>query len=161
MQVYLSGPISDTSVDDASSWRDYAIKKLEAAGFVVRDPLRGKSFLSSQLTPGSETKIDRESYEKLDNPLLSDKALFRRDKLDVLSSDIVFCNFSEAKKASVGSIFELSLAEDHKKLVVIVLNKTAKEDSHDHPFVRESGVIFYDFEQALAYIISCNVMGTN
>ena len=161
MQIYLSGPISDTSFDDASSWRDYAAKKLEAAGFVVRDPLRGKSFLSSQLSPGSTAKIDREAYEKLDNPLLSDKALFRRDKLDVLSSDIVFCNFSEAKKASIGSIFELSLAEDHKKLVVIVLNKTAKEDSHDHPFVRESGVIFYDFEAALDYIVSCSVGDTN
>ncbi|KKK97456.1 hypothetical protein LCGC14_2652570 [marine sediment metagenome] len=159
MQVYLSGPISDTSFDDASNWREYATKKLGDAGFVVRDPLRGKSFLSNQLTPGNTSEIDRDDYEKLGNPLLSDKALFRRDKLDVISSDIILCNFSEAKKASIGSIFELSLAEDHKKLAVIVLNKVVEEDAHNHPFVRESGVIFYSFEDALDYIISCNVKG--
>ena len=44
LQVYLSGPISGKSFEEAADWRKEVSIELHIAGFKVRDPLRGKSF---------------------------------------------------------------------------------------------------------------------
>jgi len=148
LTVYLSGPISGKSFDQATRWRQLAGGQLRAAGFRVLDPMRGKSFLSTQ------ARIEREAYERWANPRLSDKALTRRDKLDVLTADIILVYLMEADVASIGTIYEMAWAEDHNKLVVIALND---HNVHNHPFVRETGVLFGTLGEALDYIVSCGV----
>ena len=151
LMVYLSGAISGKSFEEAADWRKEVSIELHIAGFKVRDPLRGKSF-----SPMShQKKIHPKKYNTSDNPTLSDKALKDRDKLDVLSSDIVLVNFMNATEKSTGTIFEIAWAEDHNKLVVVALPE--KDKLHDHPFIRESAVIFHSLEDAVRYVISCGV----
>ena len=131
LQVYLSGPISGKSFEEATDWRKEVSIELHIAGFRVRDPLRGKSF-----SPMShQKKINPKKYNSDSNPTLSDKALKDRDKLDVLSSDIVLANFMDATEKSTGTIFEIAWAEDHNKLVVVALPE--KDTLHNHPFISE------------------------
>lgn len=148
MRVYLSGPISDQAFKTATTWRDNAAAFLLKLGLTPLDPLRGKSFLSSQ------KKIEREIYEAMHNPILSDKALFSRDHQDVETADVVLVNLTEAKKVSIGTMFELAWAAHLRKLTVIAMGDG---NVHDHPFVRESGIIFPTVEEALDYIASCRV----
>ncbi len=147
--VYLSGPISGKNFDQATRWRQAAGEQLRAAGFRVLDPMRGGSFLSSQRLMRPEENVA--SYQEA---LLSDKALVRRDKLDVLTADIILVYLMEADVASIGTIYEMAWAEDHNKLVVIAIND---HNVHDHSFVRESGVFFPALGLALDYIVSCGV----
>ena len=147
MKVYLSGPISSMTFTGASDWRTWAATVLGPAGFTVLDPMRGKSFLSNQKT------IEREVYEQTKRVDLSDKALVNRDHSDVVAADIVLVNLLPAERVSIGTMFELAWAKAYQKIVVIVMEPG---NIHDHPFVREAGVIFDDLERAVDYIVSCN-----
>lgn len=146
--VYLSGPISGCTYEKATDWRTLAAAMLEPMGFWVLDPMRGKSFLSNQ------KKIEREVYEADHNPVLSDKALVNRDHADVVNADIVLVYLTGATTVSIGTMFELAWALHLRKIVVIVVEQGSV---HDHPFVREAGVIFPTLAAALDYIESCAV----
>lgn len=158
MKVYLSGPISNMSYAGASSWRNVVATILRNNGHIPLDPMRGKSFLSNQ------KRIEREVYEGMARPDLSDKALVSRDHADVVEADIVLLNLAPmaegggdgpvGQRVSIGSMFELAWAMHMRKLVVIVLDD---KGVHDHPFVREAGIIFDDLHQAVDYILSCAV----
>src|SRR5436309_14136370 len=132
MRVYLSGQISGMTFAGASDWRIIYGHMLRAAGFTVLDPMRGKSFLSNQKT------IEREVYEQTKRVDLSDKALVIRDHADVVAADIVLVNLLPAERVSIGTMFELAWAKAYQKIVVIVMEPG---NIHDHPFVREAGVI--------------------
>lgn len=144
--VYLSGPISGRTFADATGWREDAATLLTGAGFRVLDPMRGKSFLSTQKV------IEREVYESVHNPILSDKALVNRDYADVMSSDIVLANLHGATAVSIGTTCEVALAHYLHKLVVLVIEPG---NVHDHPFIREAGITFNGLSGALDYILSC------
>ena len=149
LTVYLSGPITGQTFEKAEDWRTETASRLRAAGFHVLDPLRGKSFLSHQVKPIGDKPYPRS------NPTLSDKALLRRDKLDVLSSNIVLVNLTDTQQVSIGTMFEIAWAEDHNKLVIVALPKDSP--FHNHAFVRESAVIFSTLDEAVRYAISCGV----
>jgi hypothetical protein len=150
MNVYLSGPISGCTFKGASDWRDGVAGVLRGAGFGVRDPLRGKSFLSNQK---KYANIDPSTYEPLKRPDLSDKALVNRDHSDIVESGIVLVNLIDAKRVSIGTMFELAWAMHLRRHAVIVMEPEG--NLHDHPFVREAGVVFPDLDNAINYILSC------
>lgn len=150
LTVYLSGPITGKSFDDASDWRHTAAIELRERGFKVLDPLRGKSYVLSH-----QRKKPIHEHDYMHNPSLSDKALRQRDKLDVLASDIVLVNFMDAEQVSVGTVFEIAWAEDHNKLVVVAAPE--KDKHHNHAFIRDTSVIFNSLEEAIRYVISCGV----
>jgi hypothetical protein len=115
--------------------------------FTIRDPMRGKSFLSNQ------ARIEREVYEKEHRPQLSDAAIVRRDTMDVMQSDILLVYLNDAATISIGTVCELYLGGFLNKLVVLVMKP---ENIHDHPFVRQNSVIFHELRDAIDYIISCH-----
>jgi hypothetical protein len=86
---------------------------------------------------------------------MSDKAFVQRDKLDVLACDIVLANFMDATKVSIGSLYELAWAEDHNKVVVVAMNKEDK--LYNHPFIRETCIVFNTLEDSVDYILSCGI----
>ena len=143
--VYLSGPISDMTYKSASDWREALTGIFTHNGLRVLDPMRGKSFLSNQKS------IKREVYEAMARPDLSDKALVNRDHADVANADIVLVNLLPATKVSIGTMFELAWAMHQRKIVVILMQEG---NPHDHPFVRESGVIFERMDEAVQYVLS-------
>lgn len=149
LTVYLSGPITGKTFENAQGWREATVAELRPYGFRVLNPLRGKSFLGHQMQ-GKKIVV----HDPQKNPTLSDQALVNRDKLDVLNSDIVLVNFMEATERSIGTIFEIAWAEDHNKLVVVAM---PQDNVHDHAFIRVPAVIFETLEEAVRYIISCGV----
>ena len=147
--VYLAGPISGRKFKDAMSWRSEftALFDKYPGKFEVRNPMRGNELLSHQ-----RKVLDGDPFKRLKHPAYSDKAIRRRDKLDVKSSDVVFVNFMEATRTSIGTCMEIAWAEDWDKLVVIAM---PEDDGglHDHAFVRDSAVIFHNLEDALEYVL--------
>lgn len=146
MKIYLSGPITGCLPSTAGGWRDYTTERLVEHGFEVRNPLRGEQAMLSK-----RRKYLEKNYP--DTPELSDKAFVDRDRLDVLDCEITFCNLLNAERASIGSICELMLASFSRKLVVIVMEEA--DNIHNHPFIREAGIIFHDLDQAIDYVLSC------
>lgn len=149
MKVYLSGPITGLTFKQAESWREHAAHRLlTEGGFEIRDPLRGKA---ASLLPGSRQQLAYKNYPKI--PEMTGKAFVMRDHWDVESCDAVLCNLIGAKAVSIGSVFELAWAMDMHKLIVIVMEE--KGNTHDHAFVRESGLVFHDLDVAIDYLLYC------
>ena len=148
MRIYLSGGITGLTVKAALGWREYAAERLSAASIEVCDPLRGAEGEQHKLKKLGPTKDDS------DDPAMSDKAFFNRARWDVLTSDMTLCNLVGAERVSIGSMFELGFGVMANKLNVIVLDKT-QNSLHNHVFVRESGIVFYDLDEAIDYLLSC------
>ena len=150
MLVYLAGGVSGLTVKAAIGWREYVAERLSIAGIEVRDPLRGAE--------GEQHKLKKlgPAKDNSDDPAMSDKAFFTRDRWDVLTSDVILCNLAGAERVSIGSMFELAFGVMSNKLNIIVLDK---HNLHDHVFVRESGVVFYNLDEAIDYILSCSGSG--
>ncbi len=148
MRIYLAGPMAGLTPKIASAWREEVTKRFVDAGFEVADPMRGTEKLQS-----GRKKFQVKKYPD-DKPSLSDKALVNRDKFDIKRSDIIFVNFLEAKERSIGTVCEIALNMVYGNLCVIVMKEN---NVHNHPFVREGGIIFDNLEDAVVYILSCAV----
>jgi nucleoside 2-deoxyribosyltransferase len=147
-KVYLAGPISGLTYDNAQDWREHAAQELMTAGCEVYDPLRGKAVLVNQggvISNGTKTS----EYE---DAMVSDALIYARDKHDVLNCDIMLVNLLGATEKSLGTICEVALAEDHNKIVILVMKKDGSE-VHDHPFFRAMKMIWVEtLEEALELI---------
>lgn len=146
MKVYLSGPITGLRPSAAEGWRDEVAQKFVDAGMEVADPLRGTEKLHNK-----RRKIIPKRYAK-DQPALSDKAFVQRDIFDCRTADVIFVNLLEATEKSIGTICEIAFNMIFGNICVIVMKPS---NVHNHPFVREGGVIFENLDDAVAYVISC------
>ena len=150
MKVYLSGPMTGLVPGEAKKWRAHTMKRLLTEGgdsFEVHDPFRG----TARLHPKRRQigcKLPTE-----DIPELSDKAFVLRDYFDALNCDVTFCNLLGAKIVSIGSVAEVVAASHARRLVIIIMEK--KGNVHDHPFIREAGIIFHTLDRAIDYVLSC------
>lgn len=146
LTIYLSGPISRTLEKDSRGWREEVGERLREHGFRVLNPMRGQGFSKKPIT-ANENK----------NPVLSDKALKKRDYLDVLESNIILANLVDASEVSLGTVAEIAIADVMNRLVIVAM----KDDDpfHNHPFIRDAGVRFKTLEDAVKYAISCGVAG--
>ncbi|KKN06401.1 hypothetical protein LCGC14_1077620 [marine sediment metagenome] len=148
MRVYLSGPMSGLTPKQASGWREKTTKQLVDAGFEVADPMRGTEKLHS-----GRKKLRPDKYPE-NEPSLSDKAFVQRDKFDVKRSDIILVNLLGAPERSVGTICEIAFNMVFGNLCVIAMEE---KNVHNHPFIREGGVIFNNLDGAVKYVLSCAV----
>jgi nucleoside 2-deoxyribosyltransferase len=135
--VYLAGPITGLSYDEAVSWRHEVISRLGMTAPHVRclDPMRAKQHLA-----------DLSEIGAFGHPggLLGEHAVVTRDLWDVKRCDVVLMNLSGATAASIGCMVELGWAHAHGKFTVVVLPETertgrvgAPGNPHDHLFVQE------------------------
>ncbi len=134
----------------AAKWRSEVTEQLVEAGFEVADPMRGTEKLHS-----GRKKLRPDKYPE-DEPSLSDKAFVSRDKFDVKRSEIIFVNLLGATERSIGTICEIAFNMVFGNLCVIVMEEN---NVHNHPFIREGGVIFSNLEAAVKYVLSCAVEG--
>lgn len=124
---YLVGPISDIDPQEASAWRIEAAEHLRAIGYTVYDPLTAERRLKNRA----------EKSKKLDR---------RRVK----NADILLCNFTNAKKASIGSIYELAWGDEESSIVIVIMEK---DNCHNHGWIQESAArIFEKMEDGLKYL---------
>lgn len=146
MRVYLAGPMAGLTPKTASAWRVEVTEILVGAGFEVVDPMRG-----TEKTHSGRKKFQTKKYPD-DKPSLSDKALVNRDRFDVKRSDIILVNFLGAEEKSTGTTCEIAFNMVYGNLCVIVMEE---KNIHNHPFIREGGIIFGNLDDAVKYVLSC------
>lgn len=149
--VYLGGPITGLTFDEARAWRLDAAAWLAEHGVTTLDPLRGK-----------------EQLGRTDTPLTAwfdggGEAVYR-DLRDITVSDIVLLNFQDAERVSIGTCAEMGYAacvridsDYYDPPEVVVVRNT---DIYDHVFVDYmADKTFETLEQALEYIIGREIDG--
>lgn len=120
MKVYLAGPIEKCSIDEIKVWRDYVKKRLSK--YIIIEP-------EENLT--DSTKI------------------FQSNKRDVEKCDIIFAFLPENinyRRASYGTIFEISYAYSLNKKIIIVSDDNYV---HNHPIMKEIGEHFVTLDAAI------------
>ena len=139
--IYLCGPCSHLTFDEASGWRDQV---QEALGRIFRvvNPLRGEAALKDapQIPALGDDRF----------PETSGHAIFRRDVQHVKDCDILLANFLGADRISIGSISEIAIAWQLGKYIVVVMEP---DNGHDHLFIREMAAITLPtLEQTYQYL---------
>lgn len=125
--IYLAGPITGTSYNECTGWREYVTDKVTMKGNIwCYSPMRAKEYLAG------EEVLDG-SYEQ--SLLSSQRGLFTRDMNDCKTCDMVIVNLLGAKTVSIGTVMEISAFWWQRKPIVLIM-----EDGnvHNHPMIREA-----------------------
>jgi nucleoside 2-deoxyribosyltransferase len=125
--VYLSGPISGLTYDDAEDWRKRATLYLERTSKIeCLDPLRCKDFLKQRGVIGDTP----EEFPAIG----SDEFIGMRDHWDTVRSDVVLVNLLGAKTVSIGTVLEIGMAKAAGCKIVVVMEDS--DNLHEHPMIR-------------------------
>lgn len=124
--VYLAGPITGLSYGDTTTWREIVEKEF-GEDIEALSPMRGKTYLLQK------TSI-ADTYE--DIVLSSQRAIYCRDMWDCNRCDVLFVNVLGAKTVSIGTVMEVAWAAQHKKPIVLVMEKEG--NPHEHAMFREA-----------------------
>lgn len=123
--VYLAGPITSLSFNNATNWREKFIEDLPAH-ILGLNPMRGQDYLKHE-------KELKPSYDHI--ALSSAKGIFTQDFFDVKRSDLIVANLLGATKVSIGTTMEIAWAKAFNIPIILVIEKTG--NIHCHPFVQE------------------------
>ncbi len=138
ISVYLAGPISGLSYDEATEWRGKATTLLGQRNMTALSPLRSKRYLSEK------THL---AHTYAEHPLSTQRGIVSRDHMDVERADAVLMNLLGAKTVSIGTMFEAAWSFQLRKPLVVVMEPG---NLHEHPFVREAAdYILPDLEEAI------------
>lgn len=140
-KVYLCGPITGLTYDEATQERERLVAKFKDLGIEALNPMRGKIFMLES----REEVFKAKSYE---NVIASDKGIVGRDRSDVFQSNAILADFRGAKKASIGSCVEFGWADAMRIPIITVMAKTG--EVHDHGFIHQlSTYVVEDMEEAI------------
>lgn len=134
--IYLSGPIAGTDWDKCTTWRDYVSKSLP--DFNCLSPLRGKEILKKVKV--IDVDLDQTMLGGLSSVMCSDQGIMTRDSWDTLNCDAIFINLLNTTRVSIGTMMELALAWEKRKIIVVVMEKIG--NIHNHPMVKASTPYF-------------------
>lgn len=142
--VYLSGPISGETYEDARfGWRKYVADRM-SPGIRVLSPMRHEGHLA-EIAGTLEKEYPEHFFSQ-------PRVLVEKDYLDIQRSDIMLVNLLDAKRVSIGSMVEIGMAYALGRKVIVVLDKG---DMHDHPFVTEtSALVLNNLDDAIMAINS-------
>jgi len=133
--VYLCGPMSGLTWQEALAWR----KKCEAelySRWRLINPVRSQIATSSihDIIP-VQLQSDND-YKDLKDTATGVTA---QDEFFIDQSDWLLCNFLNADKVSIGSVWEMGYAWGTHKKILTVLEPGS---IHDHPFIRRRSHVF-------------------
>jgi nucleoside 2-deoxyribosyltransferase len=150
-KVYLAGPISGLSYDQAVHWRREAAIKLSPASIQCLSPMRDKTTLQGAVAIGRNDEAGL---------LGSQRAIFCRDHYDVCACDVVLMNLRDACEISIGTMIEIGWATAYRKPIVLVMELCSyARNVHDHPFVRQAvDFVVNDLDTAITIIESILAM---
>jgi len=122
MNIYLAGPISGMTEEEAYGWR-----------YRVRDFLAGKHkvFIPDKVDFVTGTGDGDHSYLWEKDQDAGKKAALV-DYMRVEWADVLFVNFTGARKVSIGTIMEIGWAKVMGKIIIVVMERG---NVHDHSFV--------------------------
>ena len=134
MRVYLCGPMTGCTDEEAGGWRKAAAARLSEYGIVSLDPM--------------DRDYRHTKYDDDPESVLPD--LVEEDKIDIEMSDVVLVNYT---KVSVGTSMEIMLAWQRAKRVIVV----APKDTTLSPWVwYHSHQVYHSMEEAYDHIIKFN-----
>jgi nucleoside 2-deoxyribosyltransferase len=126
--VYLAGPITGLSWEDATKWRNEVKAALAPMGVVCFSPLRAKTYLSHL------DKLD-DHYSQSVSPLSTPRGIMTRDRWDATRCDVLFANFLGVTRVSIGTVMEIAWADNERIPIVIVMEP---DNVHQHSMVKEA-----------------------
>lgn len=132
--VYLAGPISGLTYEEASEWRDEIKNALESDGIKCLKPLRAAVHLRNhkglltdcEIIPGLEGAVIAMS---------TPKGVVTRDRFDATHCSVMLLNLFGSKKISIGSMVEIGWANANNIPIVLIMEDDG--NLHDHAFVTE------------------------
>lgn len=150
--VYLAGPIRHVSYVESMTWRTAAQDWLEARGYRVLSPMRGKSAAAI-----AEMREDGTILGHFGTP----KGITTRDRFDLSRADVVLANMLGAVQVSLGTCVEFGWADVMRIPVVMVIDKPGTAESlnpHHHAMLYEiAGYVTYSLNEGLR--VAAEVMG--
>lgn len=142
MRIYCVHPISGMTADEVFTYYTFTRDKLKNMGYDVLTPMVGKGYARTEL------EFKAQGYD--DKPVSNNHAIFTRDKWMVKRSDIIYANFLDVKRTSIGSMMELAWGSDNGKQIVTVMEE---DNIHRHAFVLEaSSIVFTTVDDAMSYL---------
>lgn len=126
-KVYLAGPITGLTYEQAESWRTEVRAVLEPAGIECYSPLRSKAYFKDVGTIGTAP---------FKQALSSDRGILARDHWDCRTADIIFVNLLGATERGTGTTMEIAWGVAYDKLLVVCMEDEG--NVHDHPMIREA-----------------------
>lgn len=132
--VYLAGPISGLTYEEASGWRDAMQLTLAMYGIKCLKPMRAAVHLRNhkglltdcEIVPGLESAV-----HAMSTPL----GVVTRDKFDCVNCSVVVLNLLNAKRVSIGSMVEVGWANANNIPIILIMEENG--NCHDHAFVTE------------------------
>lgn len=157
LSIYLAGPISKCTLDQAIGWRNQVKQSLaqyfDGSEIVIYDPLRGKEAeLKKRFEYNPSNNNNPVIGHNYNCPgILSNPHIFTRDCFDIDRSDILLVNLSDTSKLSVGTLFEIGYGYAKGKTIFVVMH----QDSwlQEHPFIEQSSLLFFDLQDAVDAIV--------
>ncbi len=132
--VYLSGPITGCSENQAAHWRMHVRVRL-GPGLVTIDPMRDAVDFSIL----SEHHMDDAARLR---SLLHGREILERNRFDIARCDVLLANFLGAQRISIGSVGELFWADAFRKPVIVV--REAHHNLHDHGLINAIAFLTFD-----------------
>lgn len=121
--IYLCGPMTGLSFNRAEEWRTKTQKKFEAIpGIQVLNPARNCHVKNDEIYQA--VNLDQK------RGLNCDRALRARNLSDIALSSVVFANFLDAERPSLGSIYELGYASALRVPVICVIEDSGNVHEH-------------------------------
>ncbi len=125
LTVYLAGPITGLTMEQATDWRNKSKETLRRQGYRVIDPMEGEADTLNEQHVDLRKRVAE---------------IVHIDKYYVDQSDIIFVNFTEfAPETSVGTISELAWAWSNGSIIVAVVPEGC-------PYDRKWLDVFYTFK---------------
>lgn len=129
--VYLAGPITGKSYDEATDWRAVAKDRLGQSGIEALNPMRGKEYLSHI----KEFTADGDKYKPF-SVMSSNRGIMTRDHYDATNCDVLLVNLLGADRPSIGTCMEIAWAWENSIPIVAVMEPTG--NPHEHGMILEA-----------------------
>ncbi len=130
--VYLAGPITGTSYQGCTDWREAARRELADVGIVGLSPMRGKEYLSHI----KEFTMDGDKYKPF-SIMSSNRGIMTRDRWDATRCDVLLVNFIDAPRVSIGTCMEIAWA-DLARIPVVAVMEADGSNKHEHGMILEA-----------------------
>lgn len=140
--IYLAGPISGLTWNEATEWRNTITPVLKELGYNVLNPLTGKDFLEDK-------GVIQPNIQQHESVLAKYPVIYNMDMFRVRQSDILLVNFRGCKIVSIGTVSEINLAHEKDKLVILIMDK---DNIHNHPFITERSIVVETMGEAITIL---------
>ena len=144
--IFLAGPLTGISYNDALEWRKYVERRLPP-DVIAFSALRGKAYVERET-------VLKDAYP--DHLLSTPQGTITRDRFDVSRCDALFVNFLKADRVSIGTIMEMAWADAWRIPIILAMENG---NIHDHAFVRQvAAFITDDLDEAIRTAVNVVAM---